>query len=204
MPRPHFARPLLAVALALATMPVFPVDAAEPAPAPRHDGQHDFDFHIGRWKTQLRRLVQPLSGSNTWAEYTGTTVVREVMGGRANLVELVADGPAGHFEGMSLRLYNPQSRQWSLNFANARSGTLAQPTIGEFHDGRGEFYDQEEYDGRAILVRFVIIPVDADVVRFEQSYSDDGGRTWELNWVATDTRIREGAPSRSVSPAPSR
>jgi len=203
MPRPHFARPLLAVALALATMPVFPVDAAEPTPTPRHDGQHDFDFHIGRWKTQLRRLVQPLSGSNTWAEYTGTTVVREVMGGRANLVELMADGPAGHFEGMSLRLYNPQSRQWSLNFANARSGTLAQPTIGEFHDGRGEFYDQEEYDGRAILVRFVIIPVDPDVVRFEQSYSDDGGRTWELNWVATDTRIREGAP-RSVSPAPSR
>ena len=195
MPRQHIARPLLAVALAFAAVVATPATAAEPAQSPQRDGQHDFDFHIGRWKTQLRRLVQPLSGSTTWAEYEGTTVVRAVMGGRANLVELVADGPAGHFEGMSLRLYNPQSRQWSLNFANARTGTLAQPTIGEFRDGRGEFYDQEEYEGRAILVRFVIIPdgadVDgADVVRFEQSYSDDGGRTWELNWVATDTRIR--------------
>lgn len=115
--------------------------------------------------------------------------MREVLGGRANLVELVAEGADGHFEGMSLRLYNPQSHQWSLNFANASSGVLARPAIGEFRDGRGEFHDQEEYRGRAILVRFVVIRVDDDTVRFEQSYSDDGGRSWELNWVATDTRI---------------
>ena len=89
------------------------------APAAR-DGQHDFDWEIGTWKTHLRRRLRPLTGSATWAEYEGTTVVRKVMDGRANLVELVADGPAGRFEGLSLRLYEPRAHQWSLNFANSR------------------------------------------------------------------------------------
>jgi hypothetical protein len=155
------------------------------------DGQHDFDFEIGTWKTHLRRLLNPLTGSNTWVEYEGTTVVRKVLNGRANLVELVVDGPAGHFEGLSLRLYNPQSRQWSLNFANVNSGVLAQPTIGEFKNGRGEFFDQETLNGRAILVRFVISDITPNSCRFEQAYSDDGGKTWEVNWVATDTRVKD-------------
>ena len=178
--------PLLAL-LALAGAPSLPAFAQD-APPPR-DGSHDFDFEIGTWKTQLRRLLHPLSGSGEWAEYAGTTTVRKVWGGRANLVELVADGPAGHFEGLSLRLYNPQSGQWSLNFANSRSGTLAPPTIGGFKDGVGEFYNQEMYEGRVVLVRFVITPVDGDTVRFEQAFSGDGGTSWEVNWVAVDTRI---------------
>src|SRR5574338_882762 len=84
------------------------------------DGQRDFDFEIGTWKTHLRRRLHPLTGSNTWVEYEGTTVVRKVWNGRANLVELEVAGPAGRIEGLSLRLYNPQSRQWSLNFSNSR------------------------------------------------------------------------------------
>jgi len=159
------------------------------AETPR-DGQHDFDFEIGTWRTHLKRLAHPLSGSNEWLEYEGVTIVRKVWNGRANLVELTADGPDGHFEGLNLRLYNPRSRQWSLNFANSSGGTLGQPTIGRFIDGRGEFYDQEDFDGRAIFVRFVITPLDADTIRFEQAFSDDGGKTWEINWVATDTRMK--------------
>jgi len=163
-----------------------------PAQTTQRDGQHDFDFEIGTWKTQLRRLVRPLTGSTTWVEYEGTTVVRKVWDGRANLVELKASGPAGSFEGLSLRLYNPQSRQWSLNFANISDGTLVAPTRGEFKDGRGEFYNQETYNGRAILVRFVITKLSQDSCRFEQAFSDDGGKTWEVNWIATDTRLKEG------------
>ena len=157
------------------------------------DGQADFDVHIGTWNTHLRRLLRPLAGSSEWAEYRGTTVVRKVWDGAANLVELVADGPTGHFEGLSLRLYNPQSRQWSLNFSNRAQGTLVPPTIGEFRDGRGEFYAQETFNGRAILVRFVIQPVTSDSIRFEQAFSADGGRSWEVNWIAVDTRVK-GAP----------
>ena len=155
------------------------------------DGQHDFDWEIGTWKTQLKRLVRPLTGSTTWVEYEGTTVVRKVWNGRANLVELKASGPAGSFEGLSLRLYNPQSRQWSLNFANISDDTMAQPTIGEFKDGRGEFYDQESYNGRAVLVRFVIGKISDDKYQFEQAFSDDGGKNWEVNWIAVDTRVKE-------------
>jgi hypothetical protein len=160
-------------------------------PPTERDGQHDFDFEIGTWKTHLRRLAHPLTGSTTWLEYEGTTVVRKVWNGRANLVELVAEGAAGHFEGLSLRLYNPESRQWSLNFANSNSGTLSQPTIGEFKNGRGEFFDQETLNGRAILVRFVISDITPDSCRFEQAFSEDGGKTWEVNWIATDTRVKD-------------
>src|SRR5713226_4375238 len=155
------------------------------------DGQHDFDFEMGTWKTHLKRLLHPLTGSTTWVEYEGATVVRKVWNGRANLLELTADGPAGHFEGLNLRLYNPQSHQWSLNFANSNGGTLSQPTIGEFKDGRGEFFDQETLNGRAILVRFVISDIAPNSAHFEQSFSDDGGKSWEVNWIATDTRVKE-------------
>lgn len=154
------------------------------------DGQHDFDFEIGVWKTHLRRLVHPLSGSSTWVECDGNTVVRKVWDGRANLVELEADCPSGHFEGLSLRLYNPQSHQWSLNFANSRDGSLSQPTIGKFKNGRGEFFDQETFNGRAILVRFVISDITPDSCHFEQSFSDDGGKSWEVNWIAIDMRVK--------------
>ena len=153
------------------------------------DGRRDFDFEIGTWKTHLKLLRRPLTGSNEWVEYQGTSVVRKVWDGLANLVELDASGPAGRIQALSLRLYNPASRQWSLNFSNTRSGTLSPPSIGEFRDGRGEFYSQETLEGRAILVRFVISPISADMCRFEQSFSDDGGRTWELNWIATDIRM---------------
>ncbi|MFL5577227.1 MAG: hypothetical protein ACJ79S_14800 [Gemmatimonadaceae bacterium] len=160
------------------------------------DGQHDFDFEIGTWNTRLSRLQSPLTGSTKWVDYVGTTVVRKVWGGRANLVELEVDGPAGRIEGLSLRLYNPQSRQWTLNFSNSRGGTLTEPSIGDFRNGRGEFYSQEEFNGRAILVRFVISVITPDSCRFEQSFSDDGGKTWEVNWTATDTRVK-GASERA-------
>lgn len=157
----------------------------------QRDGQHDFDWEIGSWKTQLKRLQRPLSGSTTWVEYEGTTVVSKVLDGRANLVELKVAGSAGRIEGLSLRLYNPQARQWSLNFANISNGMLTTPSVGEFKDGRGEFYNQDTYNGRAILVRFVITKITDDSYRFEQSFSDDFGKTWEANWIAIDTRIKK-------------
>ncbi len=157
----------------------------------QRDGQHDFDFEIGTWRTHLRRRLRPLTGSNTWVEYDGTTVVRKVWNGRANLVELEVDGPAGHIEGLSLRLYNPESRQWSLNYSNSVSGTLSEPVVGEFRNGRGEFFGQDSLNGRAIFVRFVISDITTNSCRFEQSFSDDGGKTWEPNWIAIDTHVKD-------------
>jgi len=164
----------------------------------RH-GEHDFDFEIGTWKTHLKRLAHPLTGSTTWIEYEGTTVVRKIWNGGANLVELEVDAPNSHIEALSLRLYNPQSHQWSLNFASSSGGTVGIPTVGEFKNGRGEFFDQETLNGRALYVRFVISEITLNSCHFEQAFSDDGGKTWEVNWVATDTRVPDD--SAAVTPS---
>ena len=179
-------------ALALcALLETTPAVSAEPAsPAAKTDGQHDFDWEFGTWKTHVKRRLRPLSGSQEWVEYEGTTTVTKVWNGRANLVELDVTGPAGRIEALSLRLYNPEARQWSLNFSNVNGGTMATPTVGEFKAGRGEFYAQETLGARSILVRFVISEFSRESARFEQSFSDDGGKTGETNWIAVDTRVK--------------
>ena len=185
----------------MGAMPTMQIAAQVPAPAAHpaasmRDGSRDFDFEIGTWKTHLRRLTHPLSGSTTWVEYDGSTVVRKVWNGAANLVELEVNGPAGHIGALSLRLYDPVSHQWNLNFANRAVGQMSlPPTVGAFKNGRGEFFDEEEFNGRKILVRFVIFDITATSCRFEQAYSDNGGKTWEVNWAATD--IRAGGPENA-------
>src|SRR5688500_15419660 len=131
------ARTMIAAALICVALAAEPAvaqsepQAAGPAPAER-DGSRDFDWEIGSWTTELRYLPEPLTGSKRWLEYRGTSEVRSVLGGRANLVELAVAGPAGRIEGASLRLYNPQARQWTLNFANIRNGQLTAPVHGAF------------------------------------------------------------------------
>lgn len=167
-------------------------ESSQAAPAPaagQNDGARDFDWEIGNWRTHLRRLRSPLSGSSEWVEYQGTSIVRGILDGRANLVELSVDGPAGKIEGLSLRLYNPTTRQWSLNFASIRSGELSPPVVGGFRNGRGAFIGRDSWDGRPILVRFVISDISANSARFEQAFSADNGATWEVNWIAIDTRV---------------
>jgi hypothetical protein len=156
----------------------------------KRDGQHDFDFSIGTWKTHVSRMLRPLTGSTTWTEYDGISVVRKVWSGRANLLELEVDGSAGHIEGAGLRLYDPQSRQWSLNWVNSADGILNRPMVGGFQAGQGEFFDQESFGGRAIFVRNRFKDITPNSCRFEQAFSEDGGKTWETNWVMTFTRAR--------------
>jgi hypothetical protein len=163
----------------------------QPAPAQR-DGQHDFDFEMGSWKIHLKRLVHPLTGSNTWVEFDGTSVTRKVWDGRSQLEEFETDSAvAGHIEGLTLRLYNPQSHQWSLYWANSKGGPIFPPQIGEFKNGRGEFYGQDTQDGRAIFIRFIWSNTTTNTPHFEQSYSDDGGKTWEVNWITDQTRVKD-------------
>jgi hypothetical protein len=194
-------------ALALAWLWLAPA-ALAPSPPPARDGARDFDFAIGTWRTQVSRLQRPLTGSRTWVRYEGTSEVHALWDGRANLVELDVSGPAGRIEGVSLRLYNPETGQWSLNYANRAGGVLTPPVIGAFNDGRGEFYGQEVVEGRPVFARFVVFDITADSCRFEQAFSPDGGRTWEVNWIATDTRVKESPRSPGAAsarrPTPSR
>jgi hypothetical protein len=162
-----------------------------PAFAPSANGAHDFDFDWGSWRTQTSRLVKPLTGSTQWVEMEGTTKVTPIWGGRANIAEFSSDGPNGHLELISLRLFDPTARQWSLNFATRDEAIWSVPMIGEFKNGRGAFYDQEDIGGRMILVRFTFLTLSPTEARSEQAFSDDGGKTWETNWINRYTRSPE-------------
>jgi hypothetical protein len=171
------------------------------AATPR-DGQHDFDFEIGTWKIHLKRLMHPLTGSTTWVEFDGTVAAHKVWDGRANFDEFQADSPSGHIEGLTLRLYNPQSHQWNLYWANSKSGLFSgPPQVGEFKNGVGEFYCQDTFNGRTILIRYVWSAITQNSAHFEQSFSDDGGKTWEVNWITDQTRIADTAAKTSAPPA---
>ncbi|HEY1605783.1 MAG TPA: hypothetical protein VGF77_09325 [Allosphingosinicella sp.] len=158
---------------------------APAASAAARDGRHDFDFHFGIWTTHIARRAHPLSGSDAMVRLTGTVAVRKVWDGAAQLEEIEADGPAGHWEGMSLFLYNPASRQWSQSFIGAASGTLGAPLVGSFANGEGRLYAQDVFKDRAILVRGTWSGISADACRYEEAYSTDGGRTWETEFSAS-------------------
>jgi hypothetical protein len=157
--------------------------------ADSRDGQHDFDFEFGSWKVQLKRRLHPLASSNSWVELDGTSIVRKVWDGRANLGELDVTNGDSHIEGLSLRLYNPQTHEWSIYWANRRDGNLGMPPmIGQFRNGRGEFFDQELFNGASIQARFIFSDVSPTSFRLEQAFSADGGKTWEPNWIANFSR----------------
>jgi hypothetical protein len=179
-------KPVLMMLACLAL--ALPAAAAEPAAQPA-DGRHAFDFEFGSWTMHLKRLVKPLSGSHDWVEYDGSSIVHPIWGGAANVGEIDISGPAGRIQGMSVRVYNPAADQWGLSFASARGGTLGPAMIGGFQGGRGEFYDQETFNDRAIFVRFIFSDITPTTFKLEQAFSDDGGKTWEPNWIATFSKV---------------
>jgi len=156
-------------------------------PTTERDGQHDFDPLIGSWKFHLKRRMNPLTGSNTWVEFDGTGVCRKIYDG-ASIDQVDLDGPTGHIEGLTLRVYNPQSHQWRLYWANKKIGILDPPQVGQFRDGHGQFFAQDTINGKTILIKFDWTNLNP-TPHFEQSFSDDGGKTWEVNWITDQTRV---------------
>jgi hypothetical protein len=158
--------------------------------APAHDGAHDFDFQIGMWNVDISKLVHNSDGTKTWIKLHGTHGVQALWGGRANIGVLEIDGPQGHFEGMQLRLYNPHTHQWALSFASSRSGVLGAPSIGGFAGGHGEFLDTETENGHTVLSRSITRDITARSYTDEAAASSDGGKTWEVNWIAHYTKAK--------------
>lgn len=166
--------------------------ASRPPPvrvAALRDGSRDFDFEFGTWKAHIARRLRPLTGSTDWVEFDGVSTVRKVWDGKANLGELSVKGPAGEIEGLSLRLYDPASREWKISWVNSRDGALTPPMVGGFDGrGRGEFYSEDTLGGRQIFARFIFSGTKGRTFRIEQAFSGDAGRTWEVNWIADFTR----------------
>ena len=162
------------------------------------DGQHDFEYLLGSWNIHLKRRLRPLTGSNDWIEFDGKVVCRTVWDGHAEVEEFIVDSPERniHIQGLTVRLYNPKSHQWSIYWANSKNGTIdPSPQVGQFKDGRGEFYGTDTLDGKAIYVRFAWTNTTSALPHFEQSYSDDGGKTWEVNWITNQTRLSDASDS---------
>ncbi|MBV8115302.1 MAG: hypothetical protein JO300_11200 [Silvibacterium sp.] len=158
---------------------------------PQRDGSHDFDFLIGDWKAHVRRLPDRLVGSNTWIEYDGISNHKKILDSNANFEEFDVRNTEKNLriKAQTLRLYNPQSHQWSIYLVDVDNGTLSlPPVVGQFDGNRGEFYDQEDWKGRAILVRYVWLNISPKSARMEQSFSPDGGKSWEVNWICELSR----------------
>jgi hypothetical protein len=159
------------------------------AEAPR-DGAHDFDFAHGVWHTHATQILDPFEGGTHTVTLDGTKTSRSLWNGKAWVEEIEADGPDGHWEGMTLFVYNPKSGQWSQTYIDS-SGEIEAPTIGSFKDGRGELYGTETYKGRNVLVRGVWSNITQDSHRYEISFSQDGGRTWVTTFKADLTRLKQ-------------
>jgi hypothetical protein len=190
MPVKHRLTPLQWLAVAM-LLPCLQVGAETPQPAPKRDGAHDFDFLIGDWKAHVKRLPDRLVGSSHWIEYDGISRHKKLLDSNSNFEEFDVENKAQglRIKAQTLRLYNPDSHQWSIYLLDVDKGTLGTPpVVGEFTGHRGEFYDQEDYKGRAILVRYAWSDISPKSARMEQSFSPDGGKTWEVNWICELSR----------------
>jgi len=150
---------------------------------PVADGRGDFDFFIGRWRVSHHRLVGRLVGSDDWQDFDGTTETRKILSGLGNVDENVLNLPAGTYQAVTLRLFDPGRAVWTIHWIDARTATADAPMIGRFVNGAGEFFGDDMLDGRPIRVRFRWFVDDADHCRWEQAFSPDGGVSWETNWT---------------------
>ena len=153
------------------------------------DGRRDFDFELGTWAINVKRLQHPLSGSKTWMSPAGYShIVQQVWGGNASLAQLANDRPSPHYDGLMLRLYDPHTHQWRIYWGSSKTGVLDAPMIGHFTNGRGEFFVHDTYEGKPIRVRLVYSDITPSSFRTETAFSADDGKTWEPNLVQTFTR----------------
>lgn len=146
---------------------------------------NDFDFFAGNWNIKNRRLKQKNVNSNTWDEFTATQKCWIMLDGVANVDEF--DCPEREFKGMSIRTLNLETHLWSIYWINSTSGQLFSPVIGGFNGDHGVFFGDDVDDGIPIVARFEW-EAHPTSPTWKQSYSWDGGTTWELNWIMELTK----------------
>jgi hypothetical protein len=160
---------------------------------------HDFDFFHGEWEVRHRRRTDFLDPDSGWEEFPSTSRCWPLFDGAANIDEI--DMPHLGAKGLTLRLFDRESGQWSLNWSSSSTGRLFPPVVGRFDGDRGEFYGDDAHDGKDVRARFVWSGASAVSARWEQAFSLDGGETWLTNWVMDFTR--PGTHREPVSGTPS-
>ena len=153
-------------------------------------GAHDFDFLHGSWRIANERLRSRLTGSDEWERFEADAVCRPILAGLGKVFEFRPTGPGwAGFEGASVRIFDPVTGLWSIYWADTAGCKLLPPVIGRFAAGLGEFFGDDQHEGRPVRVRFRWSSTDTDAPRYEQAFSVDGGATWETNWVTSFCRM---------------
>jgi len=186
---------LISLVLCLAGAATQAADASAVAASAASDTQaHAFDFLMGTWRVQNRLLAKRLQHSHQWLQFQSTDVESPLPTGTGNLEYYLTDHWP-NFVGMGLRLYDPQTRKWTIYWTDNRfsSGVLQPPVTGDFHDGRGVFEGPDHLNTIPIIVRYTWRSSDHDHAHWTQAFSRDNGRSWEVNWIMDFTRISENA-----------
>ncbi|MEP6896185.1 MAG: DUF1579 domain-containing protein [Chloroflexota bacterium] len=153
------------------------------------DGRNDFDFLIGTWKVHHHILKERLKGSTEWIEVEGSTVLRKILNGIGNIDDNLIHMPTGPVHAISLRLFNPASKEWSIYWSTDKTGVLDVPMVGGFKNCRGDFYSHDLFEGRRIYSHFIWSKIMVNSCQWEQEFSADGGKTWETNWIMEFERV---------------
>ena len=153
-------------------------------------GARDFDFFMGRWTVQHRRLKQRLAHSDEWETFAGTCETSSILDGQANIDDNVIELPGCTYRAATLRSFDPSTARWSIWWLDARHPhRLDPPVVGTFTKGVGSFYANDVLNGRPIMVRFVWSDIAENSARWQQAFSEDAGKTWETNWRMDFRRV---------------
>lgn len=151
---------------------------------------NDFDFLVGHWTVHHRRLKERLAGCTEWEEFRGACSLRPLLNGQANVDDNVLELPSGTYRAASIRAYDPATDRWSIWWLDSRHPhDLGTPVVGAFKDGTGTFLADDTLNGQPVRVRFLWTDITPSSARWQQAFSQDGGATWETNWIMEFQRV---------------
>lgn len=157
--------------------------------ASKNSSQTDFDFHFGKWKIHNKALKTRLKNSDEWFEFESTCETHKILNGFGNVNQYRFETNAMPFdEGFVLRLFNPRTKLWTINWADSNSVVLDVPVIGSFEGKVGTFFSNDIFDDAPIFVRAIYDATEPDVVVWSQAFSPNKGETFETNWIMTARR----------------
>ncbi|MEP6952323.1 MAG: hypothetical protein ABI863_23730 [Ginsengibacter sp.] len=154
-----------------------------------NSSKNDFDFLIGKWTVKNRKLKTRLDGCNGWIEFDATNEDHGVLNGLGNMDRFKTFFNEKPFEGLTIRLFNPVTRLWSIYWADSNVGVLDVPQVGSFEKNIGYFYSKDIFRGKEIIVVFKWDKTDLENPSWSQAFSADNGKTLEWNWYMYMSRI---------------
>jgi len=150
--------------------------------------KHDFDYLVGKWTIRNRTRTEPLSDRDEWKEFDATQELRPVLLGLGNVDVFHAELERGPFEGLTVRLFDPETRLWTIYWADSEGLKLDGGKVGSFDGEQGDFFGREVVAGRDVIVRFHWDKRNPENPTYSRAFSVDAGGSWEWNWYSNFTR----------------